>query len=173
MSRILYLAVTLSTCVFAVSAAAENTVKIDGTSHMAEFSRAVIESAERANFLLHCENQESGAGAGLKHFVMKYTDINKMTRELKERERKQCENSDFQFLEILLAHSRDETETFRLLVNRESLTKESVRVFLGHCLSDSVQALADQHAKRLDAAELREARNRFREAIVSTVANAK
>ncbi len=150
---------------------ADSPVRVDGTSHMADVSRALITAAENTNYLITVENEESGSGGGFKRFSLGLSDINKSARPIKDRERKECTDRKIDFVEVVVGHSRDQSESLRLFVNSESLRRESVRNFLGYCLSDNAQALVASHGKRLSVEELNTSRATLRIAIAAAKQN--
>ncbi|KAA5538501.1 hypothetical protein FYK55_27565 [Roseiconus nitratireducens] len=134
---------------------------------MADVSRALVTAAEDTNYLLTVKNEESGSGAGFKRFSLGLSDINKSARPIKDRERKQCNDRGINLVEIVVAHSQDQSETLRLFVGSESLRHESVCNFLGYCLSDNAQVVVESHGKRLSAEELKTSRETLRIAIAA------
>ncbi|WP_144054798.1 type 2 periplasmic-binding domain-containing protein [Rhodopirellula europaea] len=157
----------------ASSSWADSPVRVDGTSHMADISRALVAAAEDTNYLITVENEESGSGGGFKRFSLGLSDINKSARHIKDRERKECTDREIDFVEVVVGHSQDQSESLRLFVNSESLQRESVRNFLGYCLSDNAQALVESHGKRLSEVELNTSRSTLRIAIAAAIQNPK
>lgn len=140
---------------------------------MADISRALVAAAEDTNYLITVENEESGSGGGFKRFSLELSDINRSARHIKDRERKECTDREIDFVEVVVGHSQDQSESLRLFVNSESLQRECVRNFLGYCLSDNAQALVESHGKRLSEVELNTSRSTLRIAIAAAIRNPK
>ncbi|MCM2373806.1 type 2 periplasmic-binding domain-containing protein [Aporhodopirellula aestuarii] len=149
----------------ASAAHAEGPVRVDGTSHLSELTKAWVEAAKDTNFQLTITNREAGTGGGFKGFSQTLVDINKAARGMKDNERRICEQQNLRWIELIVAHQREGTETLRLFVNKNSLRRESVRDFLRYCLSDHAQELAAFHATALSTEEVRNSRGLLTEAI--------
>lgn len=140
-------------------------IKIDGTDHMNQISNSWVLAAQSYNFSLSIQHAQSGSGGGFKKFSADAIDINQSSRPIKPQEHLECQASGISYLDLVVAHSKDGTESLILFVKTSSLERESVRDYLKYCLSDSGQALAERHGKRLTRAELETARRRYQDTV--------
>lgn len=137
---------------------AADPVRLDGTSHLNRLTRAWVQTAQEVNYHLKVTNEESGSGAGFKHFALGHLDIIKSSRPIRDRERTACQNAGIQTIEVPMARFPSGVEKLRFVVNRESLRREEVRDFLRYCLSDHAQELAAVDAVPLSELDLNDAR---------------
>ncbi len=137
---------------------AADPVRVDGTSHLNLLTRAWVQAAQDVNYRLKVTNEESGSGAGFKHFTLGQLDIIKSSRPMKDGERTACQNAGIQTIEVPTARFPSGDAKLRFVVNRKSLHREEVRGFLRYCLSDHAQELAAVHAVPLRELELNDAR---------------
>lgn len=164
-SRCAVLAILFCTFPLQSTLGGEPSLIVDGTSHMSSLTTAWAEAAPQANFRLSVSNKESGSGGGFKRLVAGHSDIHKSARPLLESEQRHCEARQIELIDVLAAHGDLNGESLRLLVNAESLKRESVRDFLKFCLSDVGQELAREHGNPLTAEQLQASRKLVDEAI--------